>query len=40
MILNADAAGIKYGLKLGKTLFQANKGLAHKKACLEALALY
>ncbi len=40
MILNADATGIKYGLKLGKTLFPANKGLAHKKVCLEALALY
>ena len=40
MVLAADSLGQVYGLRLGGQLIAPNKGPAHKRRCLEALALH
>jgi uncharacterized protein (DUF58 family) len=39
-ILDAELAGIRYGLILGGVKFAADSGLTHRNQCLEALALF
>ena len=38
-VLDADAAGLRYGLKLPGAQLAAAEGEAHRRACLDALAL-
>lgn len=40
MVLAADSRGQVYGLRLGGLFIAPNKGPAHKRRCLEALALH
>lgn len=40
MVLAADSRGQAYGLRLGGQLIAPDKGPAHKRRCLEALALH
>jgi uncharacterized protein (DUF58 family) len=39
-VLDADAHGLDYALRLGSIAYQAASGAAHRQACLRALALY
>ena len=39
-VLDAEAQGAEYGLRLPGTLLDPNRGEGHRRACLEALALY
>ena len=38
-VLQADKLGLDYGLRLSATTIQPSHGEAHKRRCLEALAL-
>jgi uncharacterized protein (DUF58 family) len=39
-VLDADASGIAYGLRLPDALIEPSTGTAHREHCLETLALY
>ena len=39
-VLEADAAGVAYGLRLGSTVVAPSTGAGHRARCLETLALY
>lgn len=39
-LLDAEGRRLRYGLKLGATLIAPGQGEAHRRRCLEALALY
>jgi uncharacterized protein (DUF58 family) len=39
-VLAADKLGVVYGLRLGSTQIAPSSGEAHKRSCLQALALY
>lgn len=39
-VLDAEAAGVRYGLRLPDRLLPPDRGPAHRKACLTALGLY
>jgi hypothetical protein len=39
-VIDADAAGCRYGLRLPGTRFDIGLGTDHKHRCLEALALF
>ena len=39
-VLMAEEQGLRYGLRLGRTEVQPGSGEAHKRNCLQALALY
>ena len=39
-VLDANAAQIKFGLRLPGTIVPLNSGLAHQHQCLKALALF
>lgn len=39
-VLDAEAAGLRYGLRLPGTTIAPGSGEAHRRSCLEALALY
>lgn len=39
-VIEAEAQGLRYGLRLGEQHFFPAKGAAHQAACLQALALY
>ncbi|HET7306206.1 MAG TPA: DUF58 domain-containing protein [Gammaproteobacteria bacterium] len=39
-VLNADAAGSTYGLRLGDRTFGPDSGAAHRERCLSAMALF
>lgn len=40
MIVTAESRGLNYGLTLGDAVIARSKGVAHRNACLKALALY
>lgn len=40
MILSAESQGMKYGLVLDDSIIPQSMGIAHRNACLKALALY
>jgi uncharacterized protein (DUF58 family) len=37
-VLDAERAGLRYGLRLGRTIIQPSRGNAHRARCLDALA--
>jgi uncharacterized protein (DUF58 family) len=39
-VLEAEAAGLQYGLRLGATVIEPQSGEAHQRRCLHALAVY
>lgn len=39
-VLEAELAGLQYGMRLGATAIEPNGGEAHEQLCLRALALY
>ena len=39
-VLDAEQAGVRYGLRLGNNVITPESGEAHQQRCLRALALY
>jgi hypothetical protein len=39
-VIESDAAGLRYGLRLPRNQFEPDAGALHRDRCLQALALF